>query len=295
LQEISETIAPVNLLSGGIDEVFQRTDSSGARSFLTDALGSTVALTDSTGTLQTQYMFDPFGNTSASGTATTNSFAYTGRELDAAGLYFYRARYYSPSLGRFISEDPLEGNDANRYGYVGNNPINGRDPLGLWGTIPHNNLIWNALKPCGVDNNTIHQFQQISEAFDTSWDSQLPINAYKHSMRSKGQSPQDAIYARNMFIADSLASAGREYERGGDWQTPFAQALHTLMDMTSPMHMENGVPLIWPDLPNAAQHGDWNGSGENWAHMTPALEQQNIDMIRGAYQSLTKKKCACPK
>ena len=63
----------------------------------------------------------------------------------------------------------------------------------------------------------------------------------------------------------------------------------------TPMHMENGVPLIWPALPNAVHHGDSAVSGENWAHMTPALEQQNIDMIRGAYQSLTKKKCACPK
>src|SRR5713101_4972084 len=132
VQEISGTSASANLLTGGEDEYLQRTDSAGARSFLTDALGSTLALADSTGALQTQYTFEPFGNTSTTGTATANSFAYTGRELDATGLYFYRARYYNPSLQRFISEDPigLAGGDVNFYSYLRSYPINLIDPFG---------------------------------------------------------------------------------------------------------------------------------------------------------------------
>src|SRR5216683_5773746 len=132
VQELSGTTASANLLTGGLDEYFQRTDLAGARSFLTDALGSTLALADSSGNLQTQYTFEPFGNTSTTGAATTNSFAYTGRELDATGLYFYRARYYNPALQRSISEDPLgfRGGDANLYGYVWNSPLNFIDPLG---------------------------------------------------------------------------------------------------------------------------------------------------------------------
>jgi RHS repeat-associated protein len=132
VQEISGTTASANLLTGGVDEYFQRTDSAGARSFLTDALGGTLALADSTGTLQTQYTFEPFGNTSVTGTATTNSFAYTGRELDATGLYFYRARYYSPTLQRFISEDPIRlGGGMNLYAFVHENPTSNADPMGL--------------------------------------------------------------------------------------------------------------------------------------------------------------------
>jgi RHS repeat-associated protein len=121
-----------NSFSGGIDEVFQRTDSAGARSFLTDALGSTLALTDSSGTVQTSYSFEPFGNTTQSGSSTTNSFAYTGRELDAGNLYFYRARYYNPQLQRFISEDQI-GFDGgvNFYAYAQDDPVNLVDPLGL--------------------------------------------------------------------------------------------------------------------------------------------------------------------
>src|SRR5207247_11458895 len=81
VQEVIGGTNTANSLSGGIDEVFQRTDSAGARSFLTDALGSTLALTESSGTVQPSYSFDHFGNTTATGSATTNSFAYTGREL----------------------------------------------------------------------------------------------------------------------------------------------------------------------------------------------------------------------
>jgi RHS repeat-associated protein len=133
VQEISGTTASANLLAAGVDEYFQRTDTAGARNFLTDALGSTLALADSSGALQTQYTFEPFGSTSTTGTATTNSFAYTGRELDATGLYYYRARYYSPALQRFVSEDPVAVRDSGSlYSYVENSPVELVDPFGLF-------------------------------------------------------------------------------------------------------------------------------------------------------------------
>jgi RHS repeat-associated protein len=52
--------------------------------------------------------------------ATGNAFLYTGWENDLTGLYYYRARYYHPTLQRFISEDPIEfaGGDVSLYGYV---------------------------------------------------------------------------------------------------------------------------------------------------------------------------------
>jgi RHS repeat-associated protein len=66
------------------------------------------------------------------GAATSNPLAYTGRENDGTGLYYYRARYYLTGLGRFVSEDPigLEGG-YNTYAYVGGNPVSFVDPLGL--------------------------------------------------------------------------------------------------------------------------------------------------------------------
>ena len=135
VQEFNGTGTPTaNLMTGlGIDEYFLRTDATGARSFLTDALGSSIALTDSAGIVQTRYTYEPYGETTFALQANSNSFEYTGRESDGAGLYYYRARYYDPVLKRFISEDPIGlAGGINSYAYVGGNPISRRDPLGLW-------------------------------------------------------------------------------------------------------------------------------------------------------------------
>jgi RHS repeat-associated protein len=126
-----------NILTGGVDEVFQRTEGAGASAMLTDALGSTVALVDGSGAVQTQYTYEPFGATTTSGTASANAAQYTGRENDATGLYDYRARYYNPALGRFVSEDPLGfgGGDVNLQAYANNRPTDLRDASGLDVTI----------------------------------------------------------------------------------------------------------------------------------------------------------------
>ncbi len=139
VQELSGGTPTANLLTGlGIDEILARTDSAGSRSALTDALGSVVALTDPPGTVQTEYTYEPFGNTTVNGTASTNAFQYTGRENDGTGLYYYRARYYHPGLQRFVAQDPIgfAGGDPNLYGYVFNNSINLIDPTGLCGQTP---------------------------------------------------------------------------------------------------------------------------------------------------------------
>ena len=96
-----------------------------ASTYLTDNLGSPVALADATGVNQTSYAYDPYGVTTATGAANTNPYQFTGRENDGAtDLYFYRARYYKPTWGRFISEDPIRLAGAiNLYRYVANNPL----------------------------------------------------------------------------------------------------------------------------------------------------------------------------
>ena len=142
VQEQSSVGTPTaNLLTGlGIDETFTRTDSTGTSALLVDGANSILEMADGSGILQTHYTFDPFGLTTVAGAASANALQFTGRENDGSGLYFYRARYYSPSLQQFVSEDPLGfdpgkvlfgGVDLNIYGYVGNNPLTRTDPLGL--------------------------------------------------------------------------------------------------------------------------------------------------------------------
>ena len=134
VQEIENGVVSVNYIRTlNIDEPLARIKADTAvRYYQTDALGSIIALTDETGAIKTQYTYDPFGNVTISGEASDNPFQYTGRENDETGLYYYRFRYYSPELQRFISEDPIGLlGGINLYSYVRNRPTRYIDQMGL--------------------------------------------------------------------------------------------------------------------------------------------------------------------
>ena len=99
-----------------------------------DILGSVIALTDEDGAVVTQYNYSPFGVTEAISEGVVQPFRFTGREWDAeTGMYFLRARSLATDLKSFTSEDPIRfaSGDTNWYRYVGNDPVNNVDPLGL--------------------------------------------------------------------------------------------------------------------------------------------------------------------
>ena len=99
--------------------------------FIADHLGSVVRVTDSAGAPTLTREYDPWGNPLQG--STTSGYTFTGREWDPeTGFYYYRARYYDPTAGRFISEDPIgPTNTIDLYGYALQNPLNFSDPLGL--------------------------------------------------------------------------------------------------------------------------------------------------------------------
>jgi RHS repeat-associated protein len=112
---------------------------------LTDLLGSTLGMVNSSGSLATTFTYEPFGKPTTSGQTTTYPYLFAGMEYDAqTGLYHTPARYYSPTLQRFVSEDPLGfgGGDVNLFVYAGNDPVNRSDPLGLYSPPPsaYNNV-----------------------------------------------------------------------------------------------------------------------------------------------------------
>jgi RHS repeat-associated protein len=102
-------------------------------SFHHDHLNSVVGLSGHSGDVEEITLFSAFGETLSTSGSTENAMRYTGRrQVDGSGgLYYYRARYYDPEIGRFLSEDPLGfGAGINFYAYVENNPINANDPTG---------------------------------------------------------------------------------------------------------------------------------------------------------------------
>ena len=131
------SLAALYTHSLGIDEPLAMSRDNTMSFYLADGLGTVTSIADSKGNLASTYQYNSFGNLTASTGSITNPFLYTGREFDAeTGLYFYRARYYDPSIGRFISEDPIRfGGGINFYYYVKNNPVNFVDPKGKIGII----------------------------------------------------------------------------------------------------------------------------------------------------------------
>jgi len=123
-----------------------------------DGLGSVIGMTNEASSVEQSYFYDDFGNSLGSWGNVSNHYLYTGQEYDGAisGLYNLRARYYSPGVGRFVSEDPILGAqhncymsrcftsltylqqvrlfepiESNAYLYCGNNPTNNKDITGL--------------------------------------------------------------------------------------------------------------------------------------------------------------------
>ena len=116
----------------GIDSHFAVINSSGASEYgLTDALNSTTTVADGNGAVQAHFAYEPYGQTTATGTAANYPFQYTGRIPVSNNLYYNRLRFYNAGGGRFISEDPLGVLDAeNPYSYASDNPASYIDSTG---------------------------------------------------------------------------------------------------------------------------------------------------------------------
>ncbi len=124
----------------GVDEQLAMKRGGYVEYYHADALGSITSLTGATGQLTATYTYDAFGNTTAT-EGIHNPFRYTGREHDTeTGLYYYRARYYDPSIGRFLSEDPIRfWGGIDFYKYANNQPTNQTDPSG---EVPFPIIFW---------------------------------------------------------------------------------------------------------------------------------------------------------
>jgi RHS repeat-associated protein len=178
--------------------------------------GSTAAVTDMNQNIVNSYAFDPFGQILAQQETIPQPFKFVGQYgvvAEPNGLYYMRARYYDPTVGRFISEDPLGfgGGDVNLYAYVRNNAVNRVDPNGLlgWDTLIQNIITYpiknwlnkeinddpDRLDQGGVDELEWNLDQALSQ-FDTCLDSCLSPNNTCNS----GSCINDCVNSYNNYI-----------------------------------------------------------------------------------------------
>ena len=133
-----------------------------------DYRGSTVAITNINGDITDTFKYDTYGKLISRTGSSFVIFGYNGRDgviTDKNGLYYMRARYYSPEMRRFINADILHGEISNaitlnRYAYANGNPVSNTDPFGLSvdedrGSSPYGSIFYNGVYfPIYVPNHT---------------------------------------------------------------------------------------------------------------------------------------------
>jgi RHS repeat-associated protein len=139
--------------SDGRHPVSMWSSTDGSQALHHDALGSIVATTDTTGAIKSETIYDAFGNVQERTGASANKFGYTGHQMDQeSGLIYFQARYYDPSIGRFITQDPFEGDvdtpaSLHHYLYAYANPTTYVD---FYGYESISRTIDNAAEGCGA-------------------------------------------------------------------------------------------------------------------------------------------------
>ncbi|MGH7927351.1 MAG: RHS repeat-associated core domain-containing protein, partial [Candidatus Binatia bacterium] len=155
----------------GTDALFTLKNSSWRGIALTDPrIGSIIGWADTLGNMKKKYDIKSWGRVAAdTGVLTRHRMA--GREYDQeSGLYYMRARYYDPAIGRFLSEDPIGiAGGLNLYAYSGNDPVNNRDPSGLAQEVPDPGYYAHLARSTGsgllndFDNNGLDDFAEFAD------------------------------------------------------------------------------------------------------------------------------------
>ena len=132
----------------GYDTVYSEYGNQGGGFHIRDEAGSVLYILGSDHEVRKSYRYDAFGRVLEESGELSNRLTYTGQIYDEeTGLYYLRARYYNPSLGRFLQEDTYRGDGLNLYAYCANNPVMYFDPSGYIAICPVKGVNYKKDKP----------------------------------------------------------------------------------------------------------------------------------------------------
>jgi RHS repeat-associated protein len=218
-----------------------------------DGNGNLISLVDmNTGTTTATYEYSPFGETLiADGpAATANPFQFSTKYTDPeTNFLYYGFRYFTPSTGRWLARDPIEEQGGvNVYGFVNNNPIEKIDPNGLWSPEAHDYLLDYAFRTRqDVSFEKIRIMQAASRALDVATATDDKASNI-HSMRMYGQTQDQARRARDAWVWNLILAAKKLRKECKERKAHelLGKAFHTIMDSTSPEHVdEEGNLRLW--------------------------------------------------
>jgi len=206
-------------------------------------LGSARRVITSNGISRDKYVYHPFGGEASFTINTLQTRRYTGKTLDeemGLDLYYYGARYYDPTLGRFTQVDPL----ANKYPawgpyvYCADNPLKYRDPNGKWLEPVHHYMIDQACAPLVNDGfMTREDVQAVMGGSDwaDSKPNQGADKAYMHAMADGSTSPPQSPTDAASNTKDHINNKTSNFVETGDF-SELGVAVHAVQDASSPSH-----------------------------------------------------------
>jgi RHS repeat-associated protein len=215
------------------------------RYLFSDHQGSIIAAANAGGTA-TINRYDEYGIPASTN---TGRFQYTGQIwLAELGMYHYKARIYSPTLGRFLQTDPVGYADQfNLYAYVGNDPINRYDPEGAWSKAVHDRLFALALRDStwpmhfpGSQWRVTYAGYSLVARQSRHQDTRAPANSHypAHYLRAPGENAAAARQRSLDYISSETAASSRAFSRGDDAAglRHYTNAGHAIADAFSPVH-----------------------------------------------------------